>query len=156
MEGRTYRYFGGKPLFPFGHGLSYTTFAYDDLELPVSVPAGADVQLSVAVENTGSVSGEEVVQLYLTDLEASVPVPTRSLVGVQRIFLRPGERRRLTFTLTARQLSLIDTQMERIVEPGLFELSVGGKQPGFDGVADAPTTMVVTDRFEVLGEIAAD
>ena len=156
MEGRTYRYFGGKPLFPFGHGLSYTTFAYDDLKLPVSVPAGADVQLSVAVENTGSVSGEEVVQLYLTDLEASVPVPTRSLVGVQRIFLRPGERRRLTFTLTARHLSLIDTQMERIVEPGLFELSVGGKQPGFDGVADAPTTTVVTGRFEVLGEIAAD
>jgi beta-glucosidase len=156
IDGRTYRYFGGDPLFPFGHGLSYTTFAYGDLELPVSVPAGADVQLSVTVENTGSVSGEEVVQLYLTDLEASVPVPIRSLVGVQRVFLRPEERRRLTFTLTARQLSLIDIQMERIVEPGLFELSVGGKQPGFDGVADAPTTTVVAGRFEVLGEIAAD
>jgi beta-glucosidase len=156
MDGRTYRYFGGDPLFPFGHGLSYTTFAYGDLELPVSVSAGADVHLSVTVENTGSVSGEEVVQLYLTDLEASVPVPIRSLVGVQRIFLQPGERRRLTFTLTARQLSLIDMQMERIVEPGLFELSVGGRQPGFDGVADAPTTTMVAGRFEVLGEIAAD
>jgi beta-glucosidase len=153
MDGRTYRYFGGEPLFPFGHGLSYTTFAYSDLELPVSVPAGADVQLIVTVENTGPVAGEEVVQLYLADVEASVPVPTRSLVGVERVSLQPGERKRLAFTLTPRQLSLIDAQMERVVGPGWFELSVGGKQPGFSGVADAATTEVVQGRFEVLGEI---
>ena len=67
MEGRTYRYFGGEPLFPFGHGLSYTTFAYSELELPESVQAGVDVQLSVTVENTGPLAGEEVVQLYLSD-----------------------------------------------------------------------------------------
>jgi len=154
MEGRTYRYFGGEPLFPFGHGLSYTTFGYGDLELPGPVQAGADMQLSVTVENTGPVAGEEVVQLYLSDVEASVPVPIRSLAGVQRVFLQPGEQRRLTFTLTPRQLSLIDAQMERVVEPGLFEVSVGGKQPGFDGVADTTTTEVVKNRFEVLGEIA--
>jgi len=153
MEGRTYRYFHGSPLFPFGYGLSFTTFAYGDLELPSSVPAGGDVQLSVTVENTGTVAGEEVVQLYLTDLEASVPVPIRSLVGIRRIFLEPGERARLTFELTARQLSLIDAQMERVVEPGFFEISVGGKQPGFSGAADAHTTQVVTGRFEVSGEV---
>ena len=106
----------------------------------------------MTVENTGSVSGEEVVQLYLTDLEASAPVPIRSLAGTERVLLQPGERRRLSFALTARQLSLIDEQEERVVEPGLFEVSVGGKQPGFDGVADAPTTDVVMGTFEVVGE----
>jgi len=152
MGGRTYRYFDGDPLFPFGHGLSYTTFSYSELELPESVQSGADVQLSVTVENTGSVAGEEVVQLYLTDLEASAPVPIRSLAGVQRVFLQPGERRRLSFAITTRQLSLIDAESKRVVEPGLFEISVGGKQPGFAGTADAPTTDVVMGRFEVLDE----
>jgi len=152
MGGRTYRYFDGDPLFPFGHGLSYTTFSYSELELPESVQSGADVQLSVTVENTGSVAGEEVVQLYLTDLEASAPVPIRSLAGVQRVFLQPGERRRLSFAITTRQLSLIDAESKRVVEPGLFDISVGGKQPGFTGTADAPTTDVVMGRFEVLDE----
>jgi beta-glucosidase len=152
MDGRTYRYFGGEPLFPFGHGLSYTSFAYSDLELSENVQTGADVQLSVTVENTGSVPGEEVVQLYLSDLEASAPVPIRSLVGLQRVFLRPGEQRQLSFVLTARQLSLIDALAERVVQPGMFEISVGGKQPGFAGTADAPTTGVVIDTFEVKGE----
>lgn len=151
MAGRTYRYFYGGPLFPFGHGLSYTTFAYGNLELPASVRAGEEVQVSAEVENTGAVAGEEVVQLYVTDLEASAPVPIRSLQGVERIFLRPGERRTVTFTLDARQLSLIDTEWERVVEPGFFEVSLGGKQPGFSGLADAGTTEVVTGRFEVVG-----
>ncbi len=151
MGGRTYRYFSGDPLFPFGHGLSYTTFEYGGLELPASVQAGEEVQVSVEVENTGGLAGEEVVQLYVTDLEASAPVPIRSLQGVERIFLRPGERRTVSFTLTPRQLSLIDAEWERVVEPGLFEVSVGGKQPGFSGLADAPTTSVVTGRFEVVG-----
>jgi len=149
MDGRTYRYFGGEPLFPFGHGLSYTSFAYSELELPGSMQAGVDVELSVTVENTGPVAGEEVVQLYLSDLDASTAVPIRSLAGVQRVFLQPGEQRRLGFTLTPRQLSLIDAQMERTVEPGLFEVSVGGKQPGFAGTADAPTTDVVMGKFEI-------
>jgi beta-glucosidase len=155
MDGRTYRYFGGEPLFPFGHGLSYTSFAYSDLESPETVQTGAGVQLSVTVENTGSVSGEEVVQLYLTDLEASAPVPIRSLVGMQRVYLQPAEQKRLSFVLTARQLSLIDAQGDRVVQPGLFELSVGGKQPGFAGTADTPTTSVVIGKFEVLGETSS-
>ena len=87
MDGRTYRYFDGDPLFPFGYGLSYTTFAYRDLALPEAVFSGEEVQVSVEVENTGSVPGEEVVQLYVTDVDASAPVPIRSLAGAQRIFL---------------------------------------------------------------------
>ena len=151
MEGRTYRYFDGDPLFPFGYGLSYTTFEYARLELPGSVRAGEEVRLSVEVRNTGEVAGEEVVQLYLTDVEASAPVPIRSLQGVERISLGPGERRTVTFTLTPRQLSLIDAKWERVVEPGFFEVSVGGKQPGFSDLADAATTGVVLGRFEVQG-----
>jgi beta-glucosidase len=153
MEGRTYRYFRGDPLFPFGHGLSYTSFAYGGFVVPDSVGPGEDVQLSVEVRNTGEVAGEEVVQLYLTDLEASAPVPIRSLQGIHRIFLEPGETRTVSFTLTPRQLSLVDEAWERVVEPGMFEVSVGGKQPGFSGLADAPTTGVVTGRFEVVGEV---
>jgi len=150
MDGRTYRYFDGDPLFPFGHGLSYTTFSYSELELPKSVQSGADVPLSVTVENTGSITGEEVVQLYLTDLDASAPVPIRSLAGIQRVFLQPGEQKRISFTISARQLSLIDAQNQRAVEPGLFEISLGGKQPGFSGTADASTTDVVMGKFKVL------
>jgi beta-glucosidase len=151
MEGRTYRYFGGDPLFPFGHGLSYTTFEYGELVLPASVQAGEEVQLSVELRNTGPVAGEEVVQLYLTDLEASAPVPIRSLQGVERVLLEPGEARTVSFTLDARQLSLIDSDWERVVEPGTFEVSVGGKQPGFTGLADPGSTGVVTGQFEVVG-----
>ena len=152
MKGRTYRYFDGEPLFPFGHGLSYTTFAYSNLELPSQVGAGEDIVVSVAVENTGVVAGEEVVQLYVTDVEASVPVPIRSLQGFQRVFLGPGQRKTVSFTLAPRQISLIDTEWQRVVEPGLFKVTVGGKQAGFSGIADAATTGVVSGHFEVVGE----
>lgn len=152
MEGRTYKYFRGDPLFPFGHGMSYTTFEYSGLALPESVPSGEDVRLSVEVRNSGTAAGEEVVQLYLTDLEASAPVPIRALQGIRRIFLRPGETRTVSFTLTPRQLSLIDAEWERIVEPGVFEVSVGGKQPGFRGLSDSGTSGVLQGRFEVVGQ----
>jgi beta-glucosidase len=159
MEGRTYRYFRGEPLFPFGHGLSYTRFTYRDLRVagrdalasPALVRAGDSVEVSVEVENAGARAGDEVVQLYVTDVAASVPVPIRSLQGFRRIALQPGERRRVTFTLAPRQLSLIDAANQRVVEPGTFVISVGGKQPGFRGAADAATTEVVTARVQVTG-----
>jgi beta-glucosidase len=152
MQGRTYRYFEGDPLFPFGHGLSYSAFSYRSLTLPSEVRAGEDIVVSVEVENTGLVAGEEVVQLYVTDVEASVPVPIRSLQGFRRVFLRPGERKTVTFVLTPRQISLIDAAGQRVVEPGVFEVTVGGKQPGFSGVADAATTGVVAGLCEVVGQ----
>ena len=150
--GRTYRYFEGEPLFPFGHGLSYSTFRYRDFRLPETVNAGDELELSVVVENTGSVDGEEVVQLYVTDVAASAPVPIRSLQGFQRVYLEAGEAREVTFVLTPRQISLIDGENRRVVEPGVFQVSVGGKQPGFSGIADATTTTVITGQFEVVGE----
>jgi beta-glucosidase len=151
MEGRTYRYFQGDPLFPFGHGLSYTTFTYGDLTLPATVNLGEAVNVSVTVRNAGAVDGEEVVQLYVTDVEATVPVPIRSLKGVERVFLRAGEEVEVTFTLDPADLALIDDSGNPAVEPGVFEVTVGGKQPGFTGLADASTTQVVTGRFEVSG-----
>jgi len=110
------------------------------------------VQVSAEIENAGSVAGEEVVELYVSNKSATVPVPIRALAGIQRIALKPGERQRVAFTLTPRQLSLIDASGNRVVEPGDYEISVGGKQPGFTGLADATTTGVVMGHFAVSGE----
>jgi beta-glucosidase len=151
MAGRTYRYFTGDALFPFGHGLSYTTFAYRDFRVPATARAGDTVWVSVEVQNTGNRAGDEVVQLYVTDVESSVPVPVRTLVGFQRLALAPGERRTARFGVAPRGLSVITDAGARVIEPGRFQLSVGGKQPGFAGVADAPTTGVLTATLEVTG-----
>jgi len=151
MQGRTYRYFTGEPLFPFGHGLSYTTFRYRDLRLPARVTARDSVVISVEIENAGSMAAEEVVQLYVSDLEASAPVPIRSLQGIRRVALDPGQRERVTFTLPPRQLALVDARGHHLLEPGMFQVAVGGKQPGFRGLADAPTTDVLTATIEVVG-----
>ncbi|MFL6257750.1 MAG: glycoside hydrolase family 3 C-terminal domain-containing protein [Pyrinomonadaceae bacterium] len=153
MEGKTYRYFRGEPLYPFGHGLSYTTFKYDKLKLGAKrYTTSQNVELSVEVQNTGARAGEEVVQLYVTDAEGSAPVPARALKGVRRIHLNAGERRRVSFTLTPRDLTLVDERGRRLLEPGEFRVSIGGKQPGFKGSADAPTTGVVTGSFTVTGQ----
>ena len=152
MRGRTYRYFKGDPLYPFGHGLSYTTFKYSNLKLSAGkVRAGEGLTVSADVQNVGTRAGDEVVQLYVTDVTASVPVPVRSLAGFRRVSLKPGERRTVSFALAPRQMSLIDERGRRVVEPGEFTVSIGGKQPGFSGRADARTTGVVTGRFTVTG-----
>ena len=125
MQGRTYRYFKGEPLYPFGYGLSYTKFDYSNLRMAKSVKAGEPVQMSVDVMNSGEREGDEVVQLYLTDTAASAPVPLRALVGFDRISLRPHEKRTVTFTITPRQMSLIDDKGKRVIEPGEFSISIG-------------------------------
>jgi beta-glucosidase len=154
MEGRTYRYFRGEPLYPFGFGLSYTKFKYDNLKLSADkVKAGEGVRVSVSVQNVGDRAGNEVVQLYVTDVAASVPVPIRSLAGVRRISLKPRERQNISFTLTPRQMSVIDDAGRRVIEPGEFMVSVGGKQPGFTGRADAKTTGTAIGRFVVSGTV---
>src|SRR3712207_2045047 len=154
MQGRTYRYFKGDPLYPFGHGLSYTTFSYDNLRLSAArVRAGRGLTVTADVRNTGARAGEEVVQLYITDAASAYPVPVRSLAGLTRVRLNPGETRRVSFQIEPRQLSVIDDRGRRVVEPGEFTLSVGGKQPGFKGNADARTTGVVTGRLDVTGGV---
>lgn len=152
MDGRTYRFFKDEPLYPFGHGLSYTRFKYS--ELTVSSPrvaSGEKVVVSAKVENSGTREGDEVVQLYLTDLESSVRVPIRSLAGVERTHLKPGERRVIKFTIEPRQLAVITNDGRTVVEPGDFKITIGGKQPGFTGTADAATTSFIEGRFSVTG-----
>jgi beta-glucosidase len=145
MQGRTYRYFKGEPLYPFGYGLSYTTFAYSNLRIDAkTVKAGAPVKVTVDVTNSGDREGDEVVQLYLTDTAASAPVPIRTLVGFERILLRPREKRSVTFTITPRQMSLIDESGKRVIEPGEFAISIGGGQVGTKG-----TFTVSGERIDV-------
>jgi len=152
MQGHTYRFFDGEPLYPFGYGLSYTQFAYRDLQLPETVRPDQNIVVTAKAENVGKVAGEEVVQLYVKDMEASVPVPIRALRGVQRIHLQPGEVRTVEFTLTPKQFSLLDKNFRRVVEPGIFEIAIGGKQPSFSGRADAATTQVLTGKLKVVDE----
>jgi beta-glucosidase len=153
MKGRTYRYFIGEPLYPFGFGLSYTTFSYSDLQIPKEIEAGKEVTATVKVTNTGNRAGEEVVQFYLTDEKASTPRPIRQLAGFDRISLQSDESKVVTFTIAPRQLSLINDKEQRVIEPGYFTVTVGGKQPGFTGRTDASTTGVVSGRFKVTGKV---
>ncbi len=126
MEGRTYRYFRGNPLFPFGYGLSYTTFVVDNLRLDRSdVPVGGQVEVSVDVTNTGQRAGDEVVQLYVSHPEARVPRPIRELKGFRRISLQPGERRTVTFGLHTHHLGYYDETARYAVHPGVVEVWVG-------------------------------
>ena len=152
MDGRTYRFFKGQPLYPFGHGLSYTRFKYSSINISSqSVKPTDKLTITAAVENAGTREGDEVVQLYVTDVAASVRVPIRSLAGVERVHLKPRERRVVSFTLEPRQLSVITDDGRRVVEPGEFKVIVGGKQPGFTGTADATTTSFIEGSFTVTG-----
>ena len=119
------------PLFPFGHGLSYTTFSYSDLRLssPRITPAGTE-SVSVTVTNTGSREGVEVVQLYVHDEVASVTRPVRALAGFRRVSLKPGEARTVEFQLTPKELGLYNQNMKFVVEPGRFRVFVGGSSVG--------------------------
>jgi beta-glucosidase len=115
-----------KPLFPFGHGLSYTTFSYRNLHIsPERVNAQQKVLISLEVENTGSRAGDEVVQLYLQDKIASVVRPVKELKGFKRISLKPNEIKRVNYEIDTRQLGLYNVDMEYVVEPGEFEIMVG-------------------------------
>ncbi|MCX6302639.1 MAG: glycoside hydrolase family 3 C-terminal domain-containing protein [Bacteroidia bacterium] len=129
MENRTYRYFKGEALYPFGFGLSYTTFRYSKLKVAKKIKSGDEVTVTVTVKNTGKIAGDEVVQLYLSNLGSSVPVPIRALKGFKRINLLPGENKTVTFSVSPDAFSVIDEQNKRVVNPGIFELTVGGSQP---------------------------
>ncbi|MGD8749789.1 MAG: glycoside hydrolase family 3 N-terminal domain-containing protein [Anaerolineales bacterium] len=116
----------GSPLFPFGHGLSYTDFAYRSLEInPVKASTSQTVEVSLEIENTGDHPGDEVVQLYVRDVVASVVRPLKALKGFRRLHLKPGEATRLTLQLNVQQLGFYDVNMRYVVEPGEFDILVG-------------------------------
>lgn len=125
--GRTYMYFGGQPLYPFGHGLSYTEFSYTNLQIdPNKISTNGQVSVSVDVQNAGSREGDEVVQLYAHDVAASVRRPIKELKRFKRIYMQPGQTKTVTFTLAAQELAFYDVITRSfVVEPGTFELMVG-------------------------------
>jgi beta-glucosidase len=129
MDNRTYRYFKGDPLFPFGYGLSYTTFKYSQFRVAKTYNTGDTVNISVNVKNTGRIAGDEVVQVYLSNLSSSLPVPIRALKGFKRIHLLPGESRNVSFKVAPDAFSVIDENNKRVIKPGIFEFTVGGGQP---------------------------
>jgi beta-glucosidase len=146
MANRTYRYFTGKPLYPFGHGLSYTRFAYSGLKVAPALKAGDTLGVDVTVKNTGSRYGDAVAQLYL-GFPGAAGQPIRALRGFSRVSLNAGESRKLHFDLDPRDLSSVTPAGDRVVAPGAYRISVGEGQPG-TGAA------IASGRFTVSGTAA--
>ncbi|MCB9284377.1 MAG: glycoside hydrolase family 3 C-terminal domain-containing protein [Lewinellaceae bacterium] len=138
MKGRTYRYMEKEPMFPFGFGLSYTEFRYGDLAVSNPNPGMEEtITVTTKVENAGDLAGDEVLQLYITDLEASVEVPQYALKAFKRVHLEPKEAKEVSFELSPDVFKIVNNKGERMLEPGDFAIYVGGTSPG--------------DRSKVLG-----
>ncbi|MGA2609999.1 MAG: glycoside hydrolase family 3 N-terminal domain-containing protein [Terriglobia bacterium] len=137
---RSYLFNGRKPLFPFGWGLSYTTFKFDHLRVdPATIGTGGETTVSVDVTNTGSREGDEVAELYIHQRVASVTRPVMELRGFQRLGLKPGERKTVEFKLTPRDLQMLNQDMHWAVEPGVFDIMVG---PSSDQTSSVPLQVV--------------
>jgi beta-glucosidase len=131
MAGRTYRYMEKEPLFPFGFGLSYTKFIYSDLKLSAQkIKNGESVTASFKITNTGKTAGDEVAQLYLTDLQSTFRVPIQSLKGIKKINLLPGASQEISFEITPEMMSSVDESGKSLVEKGDILLTIGGASPG--------------------------
>ncbi|MGA8042369.1 MAG: glycoside hydrolase family 3 C-terminal domain-containing protein [Terracidiphilus sp.] len=146
MKNRTYRYFTGTPLYPFGYGLSYTKFAYSGLTLPTApVHAGEPMTAEVTVTNTGDRAGDEVAQLYLS-FPGTTGAPMRALRAFERVHLQPGASKKVSFYLKPRDISMVNDKGDPIIAEGQYTVSVGGGQPN----TGAPT---VTGNFSVAGSV---
>ncbi len=147
MKGRTYRYFKGEALYPFGYGLSYTNFSYNNLHLPSKLVSGKPVTVSATVTNTGNKDGEEVIQLYLQFPEAKGKAPLKVLKGFKRVFLKAGENKQIEFTLTAADMTLINEAGITYTPKGKIIVSIGGGQPG---VKNKTTSNVISKAATIL------
>lgn len=130
MTDQTYRYFKGTPLYPFGYGLSYSTFEYSDLKMANQAKAGEAIEVSVNVTNKGDMDGEEVVQLYISQVNSPVPAPLKSLKAFERIKLKAGESQTVQFSLPAETFRIINENNKREIRSGVFDISIGGGQAG--------------------------
>jgi len=134
MAGRTYRYFKGTPLYPFGYGLSYTTFSYSNLLVDEISPTQSPVSISFKLKNSGKTDGEEVVQVYISNKNSKSIVPIVSLKKFKRISLKAGEEKSVSFTLNPEDFSVFRSDASNVVEPGIYEISVGGSLPDKNSV----------------------
>ena len=146
MANRTYRYFTGKPLYPFGHGLSYASFRYSGMKVASELKAGGTLGVDVTVRNAGARAGDAVAQLYL-GFPGAPGQPIRALRGVERVSLQAGESRKIHFDLGPRDLSSVTPAGERLVAAGTYGITVGEGQP-------APGVATVSGRFHVSGSAA--
>lgn len=130
MKGRTYKYMNEDPLYPFGFGLSYTNFTYGDAKVSSNTISKQDsLTITVEVTNTGDIKSDEVVQLYISDLESSIDVPNFQLIGIKRITLDKGKSQKVTFKLTPKAFEIVNNDGKRIIEEGDFKILVGGSSP---------------------------
>ena len=153
MENRTYRYFRGTPLYPFGYGLSYSEIVYKNAKISRSEGViGDTVTVTVDVENKGAYEVHEAAQLYVKDVEAGTRTPNWQLRGVRCVHLLPGEVKTVSFELNARDFALITEDGKCLVEPGAFRIAVGGQQPD---ARSAELTGRTVDVFELVlgGEV---
>jgi beta-glucosidase len=148
MKRRTYRYFDGQPLFPFGYGLSYSKFAYSNVKLSSSsLKAGASLRVDADIRNSSGIAGEEVAQLYLAF--PSLPgAPIRALRGFQRVSIPAGSTRHVQFTLDSRDLSYVTEAGDRMVAAGSYRIFVGGGQPG-TGAAGLEARLSITGETKL-------
>lgn len=145
MKNRSYRYFTGQPLYPFGYGLTYSAFAYSALKLSsTALRAGDPLAVDVDVKNTGQQAGDEVVELYLT-FPKLPGTPLRALRGFVRVHLDAGESRHIQLALQPRDLSYVNEAGHRLISPGEYAVTVGGGQPG-------TTAAQVESRISIQGE----
>ncbi|MFD1875610.1 glycoside hydrolase family 3 C-terminal domain-containing protein [Hymenobacter bucti] len=147
MQGRTYRYFAGQPLYEFGYGLSYSSFTYSGLKVAAAAALGQPVTVSATVRNSGARAGDEIVQLYLANTTSKNQPELRTLKGFRRVTLKPGELRTVTFQLAAADFSTIDDAGQRVLNPDAFTISVGGRQP----TKSARTGQVLTQALRLTG-----
>lgn len=149
MTGRTYRYMKEEPLYPFGFGLSYTSYIYSEIKISkTKIKKGETVTVAVKVTNSGKVAGEEVTQLYITDLQASTTTPLFALKGTKKVKLAPGESKEVSFEITAQMMELVTQTGSRVIEPGDFKVYIGGSTP-----SDLSTKLGATLAAEITFKV---
>lgn len=149
MDNRTYRYFKGDVRYPFGYGLSYTTFKYDNIKAPKEITAGENLKVSAEVTNTGLRDGDEVIQLYISHKGRESKTPIRALKGFERVNIKKGETKTVEFTLTPLDLALVTENGNTIESAGDIEIYIGGGQPNY-ATSVGVASKIVGDDYQIL------
>ncbi|WP_179413252.1 glycoside hydrolase family 3 C-terminal domain-containing protein [Mucilaginibacter sp. E4BP6] len=152
MRNRTYRYFNGEPLYPFGYGLSYTTFKYSKIKVPQGLTTGESYTVTTQIQNTGNKAGEEIVQLYVKHLDNGIRKPIVALKGFKRIYFKAGEIKTISFNISPESLSLVDKNNKQTERAGISQIFIGGAQPDHQGHT---ATNITAGKVIVKGAVYA-